>query len=146
MNSIVEKSLRALASTFDDDVATDAVEALVGQGAAAVEPLCRLLAVSAITDRSTQCDNGERLSYVLKALRLIGDKSAFRPAAAFWLELDSFAVGKGTSNYDRKLLELLEFMKAIEPARASDISPGHLGDLATTRPQLREIVVRMAGS
>lgn len=119
-------SLVSQLETFDDDKATDAVEALISMGAGAAPALRELLCLDGMTRRD-DCDNGERLYYVLKALRGIGDAAAWRPALRCYLDLDAYARADaawgegGNPNYNSSLKELLAFAKTINPSACASL-------------------------
>ena len=132
--------------TFDDDDATEAVERLIAMGMPAAPALRELLSLDAMT-RADGCDSGERLYYVLKALRGIGDAEAWRPALRCYLDLDAHALGDenwgdgGNPNYNTSLHALLNFAKAIAPVACAALpSVASLEEYAAARDSLRATV------
>lgn len=145
-NQIVDEMLSTLSSTHDDDQATSAVDALVAQGSAAVAPLCGLLTVASLIERNAGCDPGERQYYVLKALRQIGDDSAFVPALRQYAELERFMETTDNPNYRlnlvRHLQPLIDFARHLDATGAASIPVSMATDRAGCRASVEKILSR----
>lgn len=124
-NPNVTNALQKLSSTYDDDDASFAVDALVREGGAAVKPLCAMLTVATLTQRGGECDPGERQGYVLKALRRIGDDAAFVPALRMYAELERFIETTDNPNYKMNLVRylqpLVDLARELDPGGAASI-------------------------
>lgn len=124
MNANLKKQLDRLSSTRDDDVATSAVEELVSLGAPAIEPLCGLLSVDALTEKNAKCEPGERLYYATKALRLIGDKAAVDPVLRAYISIEAATAERPFLT--RHLTTLLTLARKLDPARTASL-PAEVG-------------------
>ena len=135
MNPHIKKQLDRLSSARDDDVATSAVEELVSLGAPAIEPLCGLLSVDALTEKNAKCEPGERLSYATKALRLIGDKAAVDPVLRAYVSIEAATAERPF--LARHLKTLLTLSRTLDPARTESL-PAEVG--ALTHAAVRQLL------
>ncbi|MCY1006386.1 hypothetical protein OV079_12605 [Nannocystis pusilla] len=140
MNPRISHALSRISNTYDDDDATSGVEELVRHGRESVGPLAGLLTFAALTEANANCDTGERVYYLLKALRLIGDPAALEPALRFYVEIDDAVTRTGRTHDERHLIQVIGFAKALAPERAASLPTLTYDDVSDRRDEARSAV------